>query len=421
MAIGHVQVNRAPVLTLWAAVVACCMGFERDEALTMGRVIAGLNAYAKGKSLGLYKPQLHTLREQRKRLAPGAVLHVDLLNRAVPMMHTAQGLRALSKDKPVEPEGVQRYLESKFADALPRVEEAMMSLARSMSLDVLRARAYELYESFRPQIPAGVRGWGAAGDLDLERIRRSARPPGRLFPATDMPRHPTFNRRALLQAIAGQWAVSALASPITNTGATSMTQSAVPTQTLKPLALPPPRAEGGLPLTAALRLRRSTREYSDRPLPTQVLSDLLWAAFGINRPSGDRTAPYWRHIMVIDLYVAMADGVWLYEPKAHALLPSMNADIRAQTGLQDFVATAPVNLVYVAHGEHMTDVAEAERRLYASVDAAFIGQNVYLYCASEGLGSVFRGAVDQAKLGRAMRLPDQQFVTFAQTVGYPRA
>ena len=192
-------------------------------------------------------------------------------------------------------------------------------------------------------------------------------------------------------------------------------------QELKPLELPPPRSEGGQPLTTALKLRRSTREYSNRPLPVQVLSDLLWAAFGVNRPSGDRTAPYWRHIMVMDIYVALADGVWLYEPKAHALLPHLKDDIRAQTGLQDFVATAPLNLVYVAHGERMTDVSAEERRLYASVDTGFIGQNVYLFCASEGLATVFRGAVDYPKLARTLQLPDQQFVTFAQTVGYPRA
>ena len=190
---------------------------------------------------------------------------------------------------------------------------------------------------------------------------------------------------------------------------------------LKPRDLPPPRSEGGQALTAALKLRRSTREYSDRPLPAQVLSDLLWAAFGINRPaSGDRTAPYWRHVMVIDIYLAMADGVWLYEPTSHRLLPYASEDFRAQTGLQDFVATAPLNLVYVAHGERMTDIPPEERRLYASVDVGFIGQNVYLFCASEGLATVFRGAVDTAKLGQALKLPEQQFVTFAQSVGYPR-
>jgi nitroreductase len=185
--------------------------------------------------------------------------------------------------------------------------------------------------------------------------------------------------------------------------------------------LPPPRREGGRSLSDALMLRRSTREFSDRPLEAQLLSDLLWAAFGVNRPSGDRTAPYWRHVMVIDVYAVTADGVRLYDPQAHALAPYLSADIRAATGLQDFVATAPLNLVYVAHGERMGDISPEDRRLYASVDTGFIGQNVYLFCAAQGLATVFRGAVDYKRLESAMRLPAQQFVTFAQTVGYPRA
>jgi len=185
--------------------------------------------------------------------------------------------------------------------------------------------------------------------------------------------------------------------------------------------LPPPDKVGGMPLLAALQLRHSTREYSAQPLSAQTLSDLLWAAFGINRPSGDRTAPYWRHVMVIDVYAAMSDGVWLYDPSAHALVPHLPDDIRAQTGLQDFVAAAPLKLIYVAHGERMTDISPEERRLYASVDTGFIGQNVYLFCASVGLATVFRAAVDYPKLARAMKLPAEQFVTFAQTVGYPRA
>jgi nitroreductase len=189
----------------------------------------------------------------------------------------------------------------------------------------------------------------------------------------------------------------------------------------KIMDLPPPRQSGGMPLISALQQRRSTREYSDRQIPKQILSDLLWAAFGINRPSGDRTAPYWRHVMVIDLCLALADGVFVYEPTAHTLLLHLADDIRGQTGHQDFVATAPLNLIYVAHGERMTDISAEERRLYASVDAAFIGQNVYLFCASEGLATVFRGAVDYPKLARTLRLSDHQFVAFAQTVGYPRA
>ena len=190
---------------------------------------------------------------------------------------------------------------------------------------------------------------------------------------------------------------------------------------LKIKQLPPPLATGGKPLIDALKLRRSIREYADRPLPPQVLSDLLWAAFGVNRPSGDRTAPYWRHVMVIDVYAALADGVWLYDPKQHRLEQHLDADIRAQTGTQDFVGAAPLNLVYVAHGERMQDITAEDRRLYASVDAGFIGQNVYLFCASEGLATVFRGSLDTRALASTMRLGDGQFVTFAQTVGYAKA
>jgi hypothetical protein len=204
-------------------------------------------------------------------------------------------------------------------------------------------------------------------------------------------------------------------------GAVVAAAPAIATEETKSIALPPPHRTGGKPLIDALALRRSTREYSERTLPPQVMSDLLWAAFGINRPSGDRTAPYWRHIMVVDVYAATADGVWLYDPKSHALVPHSGADIRALTGQQDFVGTAPLNLIYVAHGERMQDVSADDRRLYASVDSGFIGQNVYLFCASEGLATVFRGALDTAELGKTMQLGTGQFVTFAQTVGYPQS
>jgi Nitroreductase family len=185
--------------------------------------------------------------------------------------------------------------------------------------------------------------------------------------------------------------------------------------------LPAPRKEAGRALMQALQSRRSVRAFSDRPLSDQQLSEVLGAAYGINRPNGDRTAPYWRHIMVLDVHAAMADGVWLYEPKEHALRRHLTLDIRALTGTQDFVATVPLNLVYVVHGERMKEISTEDRRLYGSVDAAFAGQNVYLYCASEGLGTVFRGALDYQKLGRAIQLATGQFVAFAQSVGYPRA
>ncbi len=209
---------------------------------------------------------------------------------------------------------------------------------------------------------------------------------------------------------------------ILSLAAAAVTTSQADADDAKVVPLPPPRGTGGKPLIDALKLRHSTREYAEQPLPPQVLSDLLWAAFGINRPAtGDRTAPYWRHVMVIDLYAVMADGVWLYDPKSHALVRQLQTDLRAKTGLQDFVATAPLNLVYVAHGERMQDISAEDRRLYASVDTGFIGQNVYLYCASEGLASVFRGAVDLKGLAKAMQLGPDLFVTFAQTVGYPKS
>jgi len=185
------------------------------------------------------------------------------------------------------------------------------------------------------------------------------------------------------------------------------------------VTLPPPQTHDGLPLFSALRLRHSVRTYTDQPISRETLSTLLWAAFGINRAtSGDRTAPYWRHMVVIDLYLAIADGVWLYDPKAHAMVPVIDGDIRAETGMQDFVAVAPLELIYVAHGDRM-DIPAEQQRLYASVDSAFIGENIYLFCASEGLGTVFRGSFDPAKLAKLLHLSDQEFVTFVQTVGYP--
>jgi hypothetical protein len=171
---GQIKVNRAPVLTLWAAVVAERLGFDRDEALTMGRVVAGLNAYAKGKSLGLFRPAPEEIRRARKRLEHGAQMHVDLLHRAVPVERTPEGLRAVSKGRPIAPESVQRYLEGRFGAELGAVERAMNVLARSLPADELEASAYRLYEAFRPEVPAGVRGWGAAGVLDLQRIRDAA-------------------------------------------------------------------------------------------------------------------------------------------------------------------------------------------------------------------------------------------------------
>jgi len=173
--VHSVRVNRAPVLTLWAAIVAERLGFDRDEALTLGRVVAGLDAYSKGKALGLFSPRPKTVREMRNRLERGGTLRIELLHRAVPAIQTPDGIRALSRSKPVSPESVRRYLESKFGEALPAVEKAMRTLARALPPDELARKAYKLYELFRPRVPPGLRGWGAAGSLDLDRIEELAR------------------------------------------------------------------------------------------------------------------------------------------------------------------------------------------------------------------------------------------------------
>lgn len=171
-----VTVNRAPVLTLWAAVVAERLGFDHDEALTLGRAVAGLNAYTKGASLGLFKPTPREVRAKRAaRARKAGVFRVELLHRAVPVMQTHEGLRAVARgDKPVDPAGVQRYLESKFGAALGPVSAAMIDLAASRDPEALAAEAYPLYETFRPEVPAGTRGWGAAGELDLARLGKLA-------------------------------------------------------------------------------------------------------------------------------------------------------------------------------------------------------------------------------------------------------
>lgn len=168
-----IQVNRAPVMALWAAVVAERLGFDRDEALTLGKTVAGLNAQSKGQSLGIFKPGEKKEEEGMERPREERFA-VELLGRAVPVVNTPEGVRALTKDKPVEPAKVQDYLERKFGDGLSEVREAMAELAASFPLDQLAARAYHLYTAFRPEIPSGKRGWGAKGPLDTDRIRSLA-------------------------------------------------------------------------------------------------------------------------------------------------------------------------------------------------------------------------------------------------------
>jgi SagB-type dehydrogenase family enzyme len=190
---------------------------------------------------------------------------------------------------------------------------------------------------------------------------------------------------------------------------------------LDPVPLPAPQKDGGRPLMQALSLRKSTRSFRDKKLPPQVLSNLLWAACGVNRSdSGKRTAPTAKNWREIDVYVATADGLYLYNAKAHRLDPVSAGDIRASTGEQPFVKTAPVDLVYVADRAKMADAPVEHQEFYSATDTGFISQNVYLFCASEGLATVVLGWVNKPKLEKAMRLRPDQRIILSQPVGYPK-
>jgi SagB-type dehydrogenase family enzyme len=192
-------------------------------------------------------------------------------------------------------------------------------------------------------------------------------------------------------------------------------------QELKDIKLPKPQTDGGKPLMQVFKDRQSSREFSTKDLPSQVLSDLLWAACGINRPeSGKRTAPSANNVQNIDVYVAMAGGLYLYEPKEHLLKAVLADDIRAAMGKQPFVKDVPVNLVYVADFSKFGGRSDEEKNFYSGAHTGFISQNVYLFCASEGLATVVRGLVDREAMAKVMKLQPNQKVMLAQSVGYPK-
>ncbi len=188
-----------------------------------------------------------------------------------------------------------------------------------------------------------------------------------------------------------------------------------------PVKLPPPQTDGGKPLMQVLNDRASSREFSAEKLSMQVVSDLLWAAWGINRPeTGKRTAPSARNRQEIDVYVASEDALYRYDAEAHQLIPVMNEDIRADTGKQEFVKTAPVNLIYVADFSKVSGESTEDKYFYAGADTGFISENVYLYCTSAGLATVVRGYVDKPALEKKMGLGPEKKVTLCQSVGYPK-
>jgi SagB-type dehydrogenase family enzyme len=189
----------------------------------------------------------------------------------------------------------------------------------------------------------------------------------------------------------------------------------------KTIQLPKPQVDGSKPLMQVLKDRKSSREFSPEKLPLQVLSNLLWAASGVNRPeSGRRTAPTASNWQEIDIYLAMAEGLYLYDAKSHLLKPVLPEDIRALAGRQPFVKDAPLNLIYVADFSKISRGTNEEKEFFSAADTGFIAQNVYLFCASEGLATVVRANIDKPTLAKTMKLGPDQKITLSQTIGYPK-
>ncbi len=192
-------------------------------------------------------------------------------------------------------------------------------------------------------------------------------------------------------------------------------------QELAPIKLPAPQMDGGKPLMQVLKARQSAREFGDQKLSPQVLSNLLWAAWGVNRPDGHRTAPSASNRQEVEIYVTLPEGAYLYDAKAHVLNSVAPGDLRGATGTQPFPATAALNLVYVADmakaGRPATD---PQQQLNVGADVGFIAENAYLYCASEGLATVVRASVPKAELAKQLKLRPEQQIVLAQSVGYPK-
>jgi nitroreductase len=192
-------------------------------------------------------------------------------------------------------------------------------------------------------------------------------------------------------------------------------------QERKTIPLATPQTGGGKPLMQALKERATSRAFSAEKLPDQALSNLLWAAFGINRPeSGRRTAPSAQNLQEIDVYVVTGEGTYVYDAKAHGLILVAPGDHRAITGKQSFVKDAPATLVFVADHARMATLGAEEKELYSAAAAGAISQNVYLFSASEGLATGVRASIDRDALGKALRLRPDQKILLAQTVGYPK-
>ena len=189
----------------------------------------------------------------------------------------------------------------------------------------------------------------------------------------------------------------------------------------RPIQLFKPQIGSGNPFMQLLWRRMSGREFSPEPLPIEVLSNMLWAAFGINRPDGKRTAPTASNRQEIDIYVATANGLYLYDAKTNLLNPVLAEDIRGMTGRQPFVKEAAVNLIFVADYSKMGTATNDVKDIYSAAATGFISENVYLYCVSEGLATVVRASIDKTALANVMKLRPDQKIILAQSVGYPKS
>ena len=189
----------------------------------------------------------------------------------------------------------------------------------------------------------------------------------------------------------------------------------------KSISLSPPQTTIGKPLMQALQLRQSSREFADALVAPQDLSNLLWAADGINRKeSGKRTAPSAMNWQEVDVYVVLREGTYLYNSKTNELELVAAGDLRGLAGVQGFVKEAPLNLVYVADFERAGKGNDEDKKIYTAADVGFIAQNVYLYCASQGLAAVVRASLDRPALATALKLRADQKIILAQTVGHPK-
>jgi nitroreductase len=201
----------------------------------------------------------------------------------------------------------------------------------------------------------------------------------------------------------------------------SMTPNISLAQEAKTIQLSKPQIGSSNSLMQLLWKRMSSRQFSSEPLPTEVLSNLLWAGFGINRPDGKRTAPSAMNRQDVDIYVILSDGLYLYDAKANQLRLVLAEDLRGLAGTQAYVKDAPVNLIYVSDYAKMGDkIPDEIKVLLSGSHAGFISENVYLYCASEGLATVVRAYVDIPALSKAMKLRPDQKIILAQSVGYPK-